>query len=77
MKYEIKSTTISKLTLSEDGNSISIDVTIFFGITGDDKMTPSSTGCTIELSLKEGNRNTLASELNEKTAVWFNEQFNS
>ena len=77
MKYEIKSTIISKLILSEDRSSINIDMTIFFGIVGDDRMQPSSTGCTIELSLKDGSRDTLVSELNEKTIEWFNKNYNS
>lgn len=77
MKYIINSTSISRIILSENGKDISIDMTIFFGVKGMDKISPSSIGCTVSLSLEDGNRNTLVAELNEKTVNWFNENYNT
>lgn len=77
MKYEMHTPFISKIYLSEDGSSINVDMTIPYGVEGMEKLTPSTTGCTINLSLQEGHRNILVSELDEKTDKWFNENFNN
>ena len=76
MTYKIISTQTSKVSLADDNLSISVDMTITYGIEGAEKMQPSSVGCTIELSLEIGERNTLVSELETKTAEWFEENFN-
>jgi hypothetical protein len=76
MEYAIKSTFINKITLSEDSLSISVGVTVNFNAKEESKMADSSIGTTIVLSLKDGERNTLAQELNSKTLEWFNENYN-
>lgn len=75
--YTITHSFISNIKLGADGNSVDIDMTIQFIFDGADKTTPSSTGCTINLDLKIGERNTMLSELNDKTEEWFNLNYNN
>jgi hypothetical protein len=77
MEYAIKETAIGSPKITLDGLSIDIDVTIWYGIVGDEKCQSSSIGTTINLFLDESPRNTLVSELNTKILQWFNENYNS
>lgn len=76
MKYEMLSSKISGMVVSEDSKSIQMDITIQYMATGADKTQPSSVGSSFTISLESGERNTMAEELDKKILDWFELNFN-
>ena len=76
MTYEITNTAIAGIVISDDGLSLQLNVVIRYRAVGADKTEPSSTGCSIVLSLESGERNTMLSEYQTKIVEWFQENYN-